>query len=424
LVHPYGPCLLKGGLAQQHRNMNGLAAEILHNDEERIKAFFLRNRLAHDAERSLATSNEASALTQTFSGISYGVGNFIAEVGIGTPVRNFLLVLDTGSDLAWTQCTPCETATSCYNQTRPLFDPVSSSSYTAIPCQAGCGACSTDGLCLYETTYGDNSSTQGNLAYETFTIGSATIQNYIFGCGRANQGIFGSVDGFLGLGWDAVGMASQSVSFFKGVFAYCLPNVLLSTTSTGFIEFGIGVNTSESASSPYTSMIKNTLYPSFYFVWLKGISVGGTPLSLISISPTPPTSTDEGGTLIDSGTVITRLPEADYITFRNSFIAGSSNIAIVTPPADFLLDTCFQFNNDTSIPVISLQFDGFEFSLPAENIVYPLDLSSNTVCLAFAPTTVTSLQNLIIVGNYQTQGYLLTFDTVSAKMGIHATKAC
>jgi hypothetical protein len=41
------------------------------------------------------------------------------------------MILDTGSDIVWLQCAPCE---NCYSQTDPVFDPKKSSSYAGISC--------------------------------------------------------------------------------------------------------------------------------------------------------------------------------------------------------------------------------------------------------------------------------------------------
>ncbi|KAH7278079.1 hypothetical protein KP509_38G023300 [Ceratopteris richardii] len=417
LVHPYSPCLLKGGAPREHRSMRELAAEILRKDKERVQTILSRNRLAHDGERSLATSSSTSARTNA----SYESSEYIAKVGIGTPASYFLLLMDTGSSLTWTQCFPCENATACFPQPTPLFDPSTSSSYSAIPCgsQEFCADCSPDGFCMFSETYGDGSTAVGDYANETLTIGDAAIQNFMIGCAHAGHGIFDNVDGIIGLGWDIEGMPSQSSSFFQGAFAYCLPAILSSTTSAGFIEFGIDDNSNATADFFYTPMIKNTNHPSYYYVWLTGIRVDGAPLPLASISPTRPTPTDIGGTIIDSGTALTHLPEVDYNTVRDAFVTASSNITIASPPTDSGYDTCFQVNDDSVIPFVEIQFEGFSFTLTHDNT---LKYFGQVVCLAFVaePTG-----NLIIIGNFQLNGYLFMFDTIGERLGIHSSgKLC
>ena len=42
-------------------------------------------------------------------------------------------IADTGRDLTWTQCEPCE---KCYKQNLPLFDPQQASTDGNVPCNS------------------------------------------------------------------------------------------------------------------------------------------------------------------------------------------------------------------------------------------------------------------------------------------------
>ncbi|ERN16892.1 hypothetical protein AMTR_s00057p00163750 [Amborella trichopoda] len=53
------------------------------------------------------------------------------QVGIGTPPRTLHLLMDTGSDIIWTQCPPCDP---CFEQPDPIFQPTQSSTYYAFDC--------------------------------------------------------------------------------------------------------------------------------------------------------------------------------------------------------------------------------------------------------------------------------------------------
>ncbi|MCO5592554.1 hypothetical protein L7F22_046557 [Adiantum nelumboides] len=409
--------------------MPRLAQELLKKDQERLHKHLFEKTLPHNhiIERTLATSTSTRAREETISAVSFGAGNYIMKVGVGTPKNDLLLILDTGSNLAWTQCTPCDTQTPCYQQASPVFDPIASSTYAPISCTTlMCTVCSSTGNCQYSLLYGDGSSSYGELAEETFAIGNATIEQYIFGCGHSSEGSFDGVDGLLGLAWGSLGMPAQTAPFFKGAFAYCLPSILASTSATGFIEFGVkNVFNNTSVGSSFTPMIQNVYMPSFYFVWLKAISVRGVPLYLTSTPVFPPSPFDFLGTFVDSGTVITRLPPNDYAILRNAFIAGSTSITLVATERDSFFDTCFQFNDESLIPSMTLHFDGFDHSLGVENILYPWDLSTNTVCFAFAPMPSSGGPKLVVIGNYQTPGLLITFDTLGSRMGIlTSSKVC
>ncbi len=58
-------------------------------------------------------------------------GEFLTQIALGTPKQSFTAIVDTGSDLVWTQCLPCE---SCFPQTGPEFNPAKSSTYKPIKC--------------------------------------------------------------------------------------------------------------------------------------------------------------------------------------------------------------------------------------------------------------------------------------------------
>jgi hypothetical protein len=52
-------------------------------------------------------------------------------ISLGTPAQKSTVIVDTGSDLMWTQCLPCD---SCYPQNDPLFNPAASSTYKLATC--------------------------------------------------------------------------------------------------------------------------------------------------------------------------------------------------------------------------------------------------------------------------------------------------
>uniref|UniRef100_A0A7N2LT55 Peptidase A1 domain-containing protein n=1 Tax=Quercus lobata TaxID=97700 RepID=A0A7N2LT55_QUELO len=136
---------------------------------------------------------------------------------------------NTGRDLTWTQCEPCE---KCYKQNLPLFDPWQASTYGNVPCNSSpCKAldtasCGTNkNTCQYGYLYGDQSFTDGDLSVETLTIGSttshqATIPKIVFGCGHNNDGTFGEAgSGIIGLGGDPLSLVSQLNKSIGGKFS-------------------------------------------------------------------------------------------------------------------------------------------------------------------------------------------------------------
>lgn len=120
-------------------------------------------------ERRTRLSNHLLAAGQLFTTpVASGNGEYLVDISYGTPPQKSTAIVDTGSDLNWVQCLPCE---SCYSSTSAKFDPSKSDTYKTIGCTSNlCTAlpyksCTTS--CQYDYLYGDGSSTSGALSSET-----------------------------------------------------------------------------------------------------------------------------------------------------------------------------------------------------------------------------------------------------------------
>ena len=332
---------------------------------------------------------------------------FVVVVGFGTPAQPATLMFDTGSDVSWIQCQPC--TGHCYKQDDPLFDPSRSSTYGVVPC--GTPACALAGgrcngtTCLYNVHYGDGSSTSGALSQETLTFTSSrAFSSFVFGCGTTNLGDFGDVDGLLGLGRGMLSLPSQTASSLGGSFSYCLPSF---NSTPGYLTVG---STAVSGKVQYTAMIKKPEYPSFYFVELVSINIGGYVL------PVPSTVFTKGGTLLDSGTSLTYLPEEAYTLLcdRFKFTMQGAKPA----PAFDDLDTCYDFSGQGAIviPAVSLIFsDGAIFDLNFYGImIFPDKTQPAVGCLAFASGAGLPFS---IVGNTQQRSTEVIYDVGAERIG-------
>ena len=161
-------------------------------------------------------------------------------ISIGTPSLSYSAILDTGSDLIWTQCKPCK---DCYNQSTPIYDPSSSSTYSVILCNNS--LCNNSGFscssaqCEYNYAYGDKSFTKGILSYETFTLSSQNVSHIVFGCGKNNSGVlFPEGSGLVGFGRGPLSLVSQLGPSMGNKFSYCLVPFNSSKTSSLFLEIG------------------------------------------------------------------------------------------------------------------------------------------------------------------------------------------
>ncbi|XP_039172812.1 aspartyl protease family protein At5g10770-like [Eucalyptus grandis] len=400
VYHKHGPC---SQLVQGHSPLNHTKS--LLQDESRVKWIQSQSSNGSDGLKvSAATSLPAK------SGITLGTGNYIVTIGLGTPKQDLTLIFDTGSPLTWTQCQPC--VGSCYTQSDPIFDPSQSSSYANISCtstlcsQLGsivASGCSRS-TCLYGIQYGDQSSSVGFFATEKLTISPTdVIDNFEFGCGENNQGLFGRAAGLIGLSDDKISIVEQTATKYGKYFSYCLPS---SSSSKGHLTFGKDGGASNSVSFTPLSTVPQS--SQFYGISIEGISVEGNRLSI------PSTVFSSGGAIIDSGTVISRLPPTAYSALRTAFRKAMANYT--TAPALSILDTCYDLSKESTVTVPTITFSfagGADINLDHNGIFYVAKASQ--VCLAFAANGADS--DLGIYGNVQQKTFEVVYDVAGGKLG-------
>ncbi|XP_077252810.1 aspartyl protease family protein At5g10770-like [Tasmannia lanceolata] len=394
LDHLYGPCSPFG-----HRR-KPTPRQILSQDQIRVNSLQSRlNPRPHNVEDTKTTTLPAHM----------GKGNYFFTIGLGTPKSELTVSFDTGSDLNWVQCQPCEGQ--CYSQQDPIFNPLNSSTYLNISCTSP--ECSQlpsatanptlcfSSTCVYTSTYGDGSFSRGYFAHETLTLTPSDVPNFAFGCGESNVGLFNTTAGLIGLGRDALSLVSQTSKEYGKVFSYCLPST--SSSSGGYLKFG----SDDATSVKFTRLLTNPKAHSFYFLQMVGISVGGKQLDIA------PSTFASPGTLIDSGTTITRLPMSAYIALRSSFREFMSNYTMA--PALGPLDTCYDFSQqDMQAPKVVLHFGGDVDVEVAESGIFFLG-SQSQACLAFLGNSDAS--DFAVFGNHQQQTLQVVYDLTSEKVG-------
>ncbi|XP_042515844.1 aspartyl protease family protein At5g10770-like [Macadamia integrifolia] len=404
VAHKYGPCspLKKGATTTPSLH------QILLDDQTRVK--YLNSKTSNNQ----ATFQDSAVTIPANSGQSIGTGNFVVKIGFGTPKQEFRVVFDTGSDLTWIQCQPC--AVQCYSQQDPYFNPSASSTYSNISCHSNAckqlrsatgnsRACAR--TCIYQIGYGDGSYSVGNYARDKLTLSSSDFfPKFRFGCGQNNQGLFGTADGLLGLGRNKVSIVSQTAQKYGKIFSYCLPST---TSSTGYLAFGSKAGTTSRIH--YTPLLKDSRGPSFYFLNMTSISVGGKKLA---ISPSVFTIS---GTIIDSGTVITRLAPKAYSALKSAYRKAMSKYP--TAPAYSILDTCYNLSgySTVTVPTIVLHFGGGT-SLNVDQSGILVQASSTQYCLAFAGNSAAT--DLGILGNMQQQTFEILYNVAGGKLGFGA----
>ncbi|WVZ20949.1 hypothetical protein V8G54_008271 [Vigna mungo] len=348
------------------------------------------------------------------SGQAFNIGNYIVRAKLGTPGQLLFMVLDTSTDEAFVPCSGC---TGCSDTT---FSPKASTSYGPLDCsvpQCGqvrglsCPATGT-GACSFNQTYA-GSSFSATLVQDSLRLAADVIPNYSFGCVNAISGASVPAQGLLGLGRGPLSLLSQSGTNYSGVFSYCLPS-FKSYYFSGSLKLGpVG----QPKSIRTTPLLRNPHRPSLYYVNFTGISVGRVLVSFPSeyLEFNPYTGS---GTIIDSGTVITRFVEPVYNAVREEFrkqVGGTfSSIGA--------FDTCFVKTYENLAPPITLHFEGLDLKLPLENsLIHSSAGSLACLAMAAAPDNVNSVLN--VIANFQQQNLRILFDTVNNKVGI-AREVC
>lgn len=398
LMHLYSEC---SPFRPPNRTWESLMSEKIKADVNRLR--FLKRSMSNSRSSNIDQEDDANVPVKP------GSGEYIINVGFGTPEQSMYTLIDTGSNVAWIPCTQCQ---GCDTTAAPPFDSTLSSSYKVLDCNSpSCSGCGENSECEFEVIYGDHSQVKGVLSSDAITLGSQSLSNFAFGCAESVSGLDQNQPGLMGLGGGSLSLLNQpTAELFGGTFSYCLPSLQASSASSGSLVLG-----KEAAlSTPglqFTTLIKDDSKTTFYFVNLNGISVGDTTV------PVPATSiASGGGTFIDSGTTITRLVDVAYTAVRDAFRSQMPNMQVESTQ---FFDTCYDLSSSSvDLPTITLHLDGnVELVLPKENILF--SQGSRRSCLAF----VSSLDSRSIIGSVQQQNLRVVFDVPNSRVGF-AQESC
>lgn len=356
------------------------------------------------------------------SGVTLGTALYFVELYVGTPPQKVLPIADTGSDLSWVNCNPCQNCS--------FFNPDRSSSLSYVPCYSrecyfltpsvSCTA-RPKMACKYTQSYMDESFSTGPYIYDTITLGSTSgrplkVENVLMGCGMENQGQTeaGSA-GVLGLGQGPNSFVAQTARFYGGKFSYCLRDYLEPTTVKSSLVFGDMIEElgSKLLREPiqYTQILQGG--SSFYYVGIEYIIINGEKLP-ISSNIWELDEFGNRGTIIDSGTYITYLAEEAY-----KLILEAMNVTVTYPMATTLspqqFDLCFNTSgvNELEFPEFSIVFQGGKtFSPPPEN--YILHIDDDVRCLGLRPVAERAPS---IIGNLLQQNFFFQYDVQQSLLG-------
>ncbi|CAN1344735.1 Aspartyl protease AED3 [Linum perenne] len=309
---------------------------------------------------------------------------YVLRAKIGTPAQTMMVALDTSNDAAWFPCKGCVGCSSS-SSSSSVFDSSASSSFMAVACQAPackqvpnptCGG----GACVFNMTYG-GSSLSANLSTDTITLAADSVPGYTFGCIQKATG--------------------SSIPPFK------------SGNFSGSLKLGpVG----QPKKIKFTPLLKNPRRSSLYYVNLNGVRVGKKVVEIPASALAFDAATG-AGTIIDSGTVFTRLVTPAYTAVRDEFRKRVGPNATVTSLGGF--DTCY--STPIVAPTITLLFAGMNVTLPEDNIlIHSTAGSTSCLAMAAAPDNVNSVVN--VIANMQQQNHRVFFDVANSRVGVSREK--
>ncbi|CAN6179662.1 unnamed protein product [Urochloa humidicola] len=436
LYHPLGPCSPSfGGTAPTAKPPS--LAELLRQDRLRVRHLHRKASGGHVDESKAHKDPVTVEETQVHHGkaaisVRWGTqstGSFqqsasrivrpAADDGTtagGSAAGTQTVVLDTSSGMPWVECVPCALS-EC-----PYYDPARSSTYAAFPCNStackqlgqyanGC----VNNQCQYRVVSStDGSVSSGAYSSDVLTINSDnSITNFKFGCNTNTQDAGGNSDdggptnGVMALGRGAQSLTAQTSSTYGNAFSYCLPQ---KDYEKGF--FMIGVPSAAAYRFAMTPLLRDrpgSTPSTVYRVRMVAVTVNGQPLNVAA-------EAFAAGAVVDSLTIITRLPLTVYGALRAAFRGKMAGYRRAPPQPD--LDTCYDLTGVRSVklPRIALVFD--------RNAVVEIDRSGILLengCLAFAANDDDSKP--AILGNTQQKTIEVLHDVGGGNMGFRR-QAC
>ncbi|XP_027356846.1 aspartic proteinase CDR1-like [Abrus precatorius] len=384
----------------------GFSVELIHPDSPKSPFYDPKEneyqRVANALHRSIT---HADAKIGAVANLTMLRGEYLMRYSFGTPPFQLYGVIDTATDIVWTQCKPCKT---CHYQRAPMFDPSKSTTYQTIPCTfATCRSvaytkCNEEHFCEYRRRY-VGAYSQGYLSSETLTLESTNgnpikFPKFVMGCGHNNTaGFYGPNTGLIGLSGGPVSLISQISSSVDGKFSYCL--VPRPSNISSKLHFGDDAVVSGEGTVSTPIVIKDS--KGLYFTTLKGFSVGDKRIEFGN--PTFGSNDDKGNMYINTAVITTLLP--DYIYSKlESAVANVVKLERAQDP-NKVLSLCYKGTfQQLQAPKITAHFkDSANVQLNTHNTF--VQVAENVICLAFQSTEYVG-----VLGNLAQRNILVGYD--------------
>ncbi|KAK2998125.1 hypothetical protein RJ639_025216 [Escallonia herrerae] len=327
------------------------------------------DRINNAEHRSLISS-------QIQAPISANLGSYLMKISIGSPPVTVLGILDTGSDLTWTQCKPCA---QCIDQDTPIFDHLKSGTYKPSACDSpACKALGPDyfchrDACVYTMSYYDSSKSIGELASDSFTFGSTSGQ--------------------------------ELDEHIQGKFSYCLVHALTDPNVTSKMNFGSNAIVSGRGVNTTPLIVKEN-----YYLTLERVSVGDKIIEYEAINAE---TGQEGNIIIDSGTTLTSLPPKIYGELESALKEAIGSQGQTAPDPEGVLSLCYKNGGSLKLPIIKFHFTNANVDLQPSSTF--IDVPGDLLCLATIPS-----DGISTFGNLSQMNLLIGYDLVGKTVSFKA----
>ncbi|KAI3738211.1 hypothetical protein L2E82_28234 [Cichorium intybus] len=400
-----------GGGSEYSTTVLTLARAFPANKTVELEILKARDRVRH---ARILQGFTGGVVDFTVSGTSdpYYGGLYFTKVKLGSPPREFNVQIDTGSDILWVTCSSCIDCPKLSGFGIPLnfFDSATSSTASVVSCSDSiCSSnfktadalCSDqDNQCGYQFNYADESGTSGHYVtdflYFDTVVDPSTITNssasITFGCSTYQSGDLArsdkAMDGIFGFGQHDLSVISQlsAQGITPKVFSHCLRG---DGAGGGKLVLGEIL----APTMVYSPLVPSQLH---YNLELQSIAVGE---QLLPIDATVFATSDNQGTIVDTGTTLTYLVAQAYYPFVDAITAAVLQLA--TPILSKGSQCYLLTSSSTAIfPKVSLNFaGGASMILKPENYLVPGDPVYGGIvqCIGFQKANgITVLGDLVL----------------------------
>ncbi|KAH8897581.1 Asp-domain-containing protein [Thozetella sp. PMI_491] len=308
---------------------------------------------------------------------------YLTPVSIGTPAQEFNLDFDTGSSDLWVFSTELPTK-EVSGQTR--YDPTSSTTATQLQGSK------------WSITYGDGSSSSGNVFTDTVTIGGLTVTNQAVEPAQTVSSAFTSdsdSDGLLGLAFSTLNTVTPTSqkTFYDSASSNLDSNLFtvdLQHSANGTYNFGFIDNAAFTGGISYVPVDSSK---GFWTFTASGFSVGST------------SSTTSITGIADTGTTLLLLPDAVV----NAYYKQVSGAAYSTSQGGVT------FSCSATLPDFSFTVGNNSITVPGTFINYaPVD-TSGTTC--YGGIQSDSSVGFSIFGDVALKAAFVVFDGGAKQLG-------